>query len=369
MIVQKPKSPHDILVVMDQRTKFDREMSEEHGGNFVGSGLSMMRSMIGQHWDRCIRLCLYDYGVKPTPKERAAARAEYREFVDIVAPKIIVVLPTPSKAMAQNNTVQGTQVWKDLTPPDALDDMRGTFWQRGASHVLPVFWPVGTIGEVNIAFMCRWMRAAAFLATNKATILKCTDKHIQVGPKMVQALLSLRGTAIAVDIETIPGRDIVTAIGVSNGVTAVSVPWHEFEAACGSGLSPALRSYPQYETIRGILAELLANPSTVKILHNGVFDGPQLAAIGLPLEGPIEDTLAMHAINYPEARHGLQLAAASELIIPPWKSLFHPKGLKRDQPEFWYWEPDAMRDYNADDAFYTWHLYNQSTWKLGMVPP
>lgn len=367
MIIHRPLNPNGVYVVMDQQTKYDAEVSEYGGAPTVGAGFAFARAAVGREWERCTRIALYPYEAKPKPKERAAARAAYRELLSSASPKAVIVFPTPAKHLKQKNTVQGTQVWKDLGPPDSMDDMRGTTWRRGESYIIPTWYPIGTIGQVNLAMQARWMRMALELAKGSEPLTPpriCIHPDQQMLDKLGEMYQSL-SRPIAVDIETIPDTDRITAIGVSDGVRAVSVPWDEFEAACGSGLSPALSAYGLGSQIRSALTRLLQDGRTY-ILHNGVFDVPQLRKRGILIQGPMEDTLAMHATNYPELRHGLQLACATEFCVPPWKSLFHPKGVKRDEPKFWYWEPEAMRDYNAKDAFYTWHLAKHSAWKCGV---
>ncbi len=370
MFVQVPRNPNGILVVLDQRLKSDRDLDEEQGGQHVAQLLSVGKHAAGHHWHRMTRLALYDYGQKPTPKERAAARKAYREFLALAQPRVIIVFPTPSKAMSQDATVSGTQVWRDLNPPDALDEMRGAFWQYGTSLVVPTFAPIGNVGQLNLAFTAQWIKAALHLVNNhKAGLLRPVTRYIDADSKMLALLQTLRGKPIAVDIETIPDKDVITAIGVSDLDTCVSVPFDGFEPACGSGPEAPLSDYAQGRAILAELRALLADPATTKILQNGVFDGPQLAARGLPLGGTIHDTLAMHAIAYPEARHGLQLATASQLIVPPWKSEFKPKnapGVKKDDAAFWYWEARDLRTYNAHDAFYTRHLAEALAWKVGV---
>lgn len=372
MHIQKPLKPNGVLVVCDQRQKSDLNLEQSTGKPHVMAVNAVLRGCFGPTYAGVTRLALYEYGEKPTPKSRGEARAAYRQWLADNAGKYkaMIVVPTPSKAMGDDGTVKGTQVWRDLAPPDSLEEMRGAWWRSHGLLVCPVFAPLGCVGQVQLHFMSLWCQAGLQLATGQAEVLRCKPvTEPDVG--MLEVLNKMHNQPLAVDIETIPNQDVITAIGVATAEHAVSVPWDAFVPACGSGPEPALEHHAQGKKIAHELKQLLAAP-TSKLLQNGVYDAPLLAERGLTMGGNLHDTLAMHAIAYPESRHALQIAAATQLLVPPWKSLFKPQGpqgkkLSKDTPEYWYWNAKTLRDYNAKDAFYTWHLGQSLAWKVGVT--
>lgn len=352
-----------MLVVMDQRSHNDRQISARTNKQRVGSSLALLKMMLGKNIPTFA--ALYDAGVTPDKHQRTQATDDYWALIQKLKPRVVIVLPTPSKSLRQNNVVQGTKCWRDLHPPDALDDMRGTFWefQRG-TYAVPMFWPYPGAGQLNLYFMQRWVKAAIAVAQlrTRPTVPNPTDYPCHA---MVECLTDLAKGPVAVDIETIPNTDKVTAIGVANGTYCVSMPFDGFQPACGSAFSPPIDDWEWGKQCWQAMRELLASPHA-KILQNGVFDLPVLRGRGFIVNGPMHDTLAMHAIAYPEARHGLQLACATEFICPPWKSLFKPAEVKRADPRYWYWDAESLFDYNARDAFYTFQLALNLAWKVGV---
>lgn len=379
MYVQSCAHPNGVLVVCDQRQKSDLSASEQSDSSptHVLAFNAVMRACFGKAYSSVTRLALYEYGQKPTKAERAEARAAYRQWLVDHAHeyKTMIVLPTPSQAMSQEGTVKGTQVWRDLAPPDSLDEMRGTWWDAHGLLICPVFAPIGAVGQLQLSFTRQWCQAALALAKGTANTLQC-DPVIEPSLKMIHVLESMKRQTLAVDIETIPNSNKITAIGVATLGLAVSIPFDEFEPACGSGLEPSLADSPHGVELLKLLLELL-EACTIKLLQNGTYDIPLLKARGIEVNGPIHDTLAMHAIAYPESRHALQIATATQLIVPPWKSLFKPQDAKalfgstlsKDTPEYWYWEAKALRRYNAQDAFYTRHLGEALAWKVEVALP
>ncbi len=374
MFVQTPRHPNGVLIVCDQRQKSDVSLNHSTNKVHVMEMNAVLKASFGKAYHNVTRLALYDYKQKPTKPERDQARRDYKKWLADNAKdfKCMVVLPTPSQAMSQEATTKGTQVWRDLAPPDSLDEMRGTWWRSlGDTLICPVFTPLGVIGQIQLSFMRQWCQAALAIASGQASVLKCRPVTDVVCPEIGEAMRAMKGRPLAVDIETIPNSDLITAIGLATDTHAVSIPFDGFEPACGSGKEQGLSDYGYHGAlVRGDLERLLA-ADTPKLLHNGTFDAPQLAARGLPLGGELHDTLAMHAIAYPESRHALQIAAATQLIVPPWKSLFKPRDaasrvLDKNAPEYWYWDAATLRDYNAKDAFYTWHLGNTLAWKVGV---
>jgi len=204
--------------------------------------------------------------------------------------------------------------------------------------------------------MALWLRSA-----DMPTLLLHDERTaIYPGLPMLSMLESMHGKPLAVDLEFNPSADIVTAIGVSDGEHAVSIPWDRYRPRNTEVDELGLSDYgPIRRDIRRVLRKLLKAP-TAKIAHNFVADIPRLERRGFIVSGDLHDTFAAHAIAWPELRHGLQHAVASVVPCPPWKSLYRParlaRGITREDAEFWTADPLALRRYNCRDAFYTLHL-------------
>lgn len=258
---------------------------------------------------------------------------------------------------AEANALKGTQCWNALHAPDTLDAMRGTrwLWQPG-TEVTPLYPMAKRVKELQRWTMALWLRARGMHT------LQLTEDKLCIHPslRMLKMLDSMGGRPLAVDLEFNPTTDIVTAIGLSDGRTAVSVPWDRYTPRNNETPERGLADYPRlrrdlHRSLRALLAA-----GTTKVAHNFVADIPRLEKRGFEVNGTLHDTFAAHAIAFPELRHGLQHACASVLPIPPWKSLYKPsrlaRGITRDDAEFWIADPLALRAYNTRDAFYTWHL-------------
>lgn len=187
------------------------------------------------------------------------------------------------------------------------------------------------------------------------------------GLSMYRMLLAIyeAGTPVSIDIETNMAGTIISAIGFANEAGTVSVPWDGYEISGTNGQRElGIEDYPFGGHIRVLALKLLGSEKHEKILHNGAFDVTQLAARGIALGGFAHDTLLLHRVCYPQFRHGLQQACATEFCVEPWKCLFKPPRLKADQ-DVWLGCPVELRQYNCKDAYATWQLWRSLERKLG----
>lgn len=118
---------------------------------------------------------------------------------------------------------------------------------------------------------------------------------------------------LAVDIETAHGQIRTIAFAISPQFAFV-VPFWEPPAA------------PYWHTHAGEMAaweavrHALAGPGT-KIFHNGAYDIQYLWRVhGIPVKGPIEDTMLLHHAMEPELPKSLGHLAAVYLQMPEWKT-------------------------------------------------
>jgi hypothetical protein len=164
--------------------------------------------------------------------------------------------------------------------------------------------------------------------------------YIHADDAAAAALKSLYGApAITADIENIPGAEIVTIVGVSNGEIAVSVQWQ-------NGNPGPKRLVQEVIGSAGIL-----------IGHNVIdHDIPRLKKEGFTIPDQVFDTYLASGVVRNQFRHGLQICVANELPVPPWKTVFQAAqaartGAKSYTARFWTEYPEQQREYNTMDAF------------------
>lgn len=353
------RGDNQTVIVCDWRLKTDSELdeSEPKSAPHVQAFWKFGRWCMGRAWHRTTRIALFDHGETPTNAEAALRRARLVAWVQEVKPRRVFIVPTPDSTMGADAVgLKGTHCWQALRAPDTLEAMRGTRWVLNENtEVIGLFPAAKRVKELQRWLMANWLRAHKMPTLE----LKASNLEIHPGNRMVRFLKGMRGASLSVDLEFNPSVDIVTAIGLSDGVRAVSVPWDRYMPRNSGEWERGLHEYQAHGEIVALLRELLA-ADTVKVAHNFVADIPRLEARMFKVNGKLHDTFAAHAIAFPELRHGLQHAAASVLPVPPWKSLYRPahlaRGLTRDDAEFWVADPLALREYNTRDAFYTWHL-------------
>jgi uracil-DNA glycosylase family 4 len=120
---------------------------------------------------------------------------------------------------------------------------------------------------------------------------------------------------IAVDVETAPRYPGSTAL-VSHWarLTAIGLATTEW------GLSVAWEILPP--RARAFVKALLGDASIIKGFHNSLYDKPVLLHNGMPVRGPIFDTLLLHHAAFPGLAHDLQRVATQFFAISPWKAEF-----------------------------------------------
>lgn len=356
------------IIVTDWRLKSDAELdiTEPDQAQHVLEFWKLGRFALGRAYNKCTRIALFDYQAEPTNVEAAEARAELEKFLVFCDPCKVFVIPTPSSTMGAEAThLKGTHSWSALHAPDTLEAMRGTRWSCHGHEVTALFPIAKRVKELQRWLMVQWLRAW------RMPTLLLKERHFEtmVGQRMLDTMMLMQGRPLAVDLEFNPQADIVTAIGLSDGHQAVSIPWDRYLPRNNEEHEPGIDSFREAPHVRSLVARLLAAP-TKKIAHNFIADIPRLTNRGFTVNGELVDTFAAHAIGFPELRHGLQHAAASMLPVPPWKSIYKPsrlsRGITRDDAEFWIADPLALRDYNCRDAFYTWHLAKAVLPHVGM---
>jgi DNA polymerase I-like protein with 3'-5' exonuclease and polymerase domains len=97
----------------------------------------------------------------------------------------------------------------------------------------------------------------------------------------------------------------IRAIGLATAEFGISVAWRVLT-----------------DRARRLIAALLADPGILKICHNVLYDRPVLEHNGMPIRGPVDDTLLLHHCAFPGLTHRLQQVTTQFFAMPPWKAEF-----------------------------------------------
>lgn len=217
-----------------------------------------------------------------------------------------------------------------ITSEFKITQIAGTYHQRpDGREIIPTVHPAailrGGTGDANhgsdLGFwsLIYDVQKVVALAQGKDIRFKADVLPVLDNPALAEHLvLSICAAArelgsISIDTETYADhekhsalelpRALLKAVGLATPFGAVCFPW----ATCTDATAEALK-------------ELLADKTVIKNFHNGAYDIPVLTHHGMPVLGPLDDTLLMHHNAFPGLAHGLQRVASQFQAIPPWKS-------------------------------------------------
>lgn len=142
----------------------------------------------------------------------------------------------------------------------------------------------------------------------------------------------------------------VLAIGLSNGNSAVSVPWDTYHTmGFGTVVGVKDKTDPLSVAIAGEVHRLIDGQGI--IAHNSAFDLTELREAGFSPSHVDFDSLYSHAIVWPQLRHGLEEVALMLLPIPDrWKTAFKVKDDEKVSDAWKESDPIKLRIYNCKDA-------------------
>jgi DNA polymerase I len=108
-------------------------------------------------------------------------------------------------------------------------------------------------------------------------------------------------------------------------------------------------------TVQEVLGPVLADPAITTLFHHAKFDCPILARHGLPVLGPIDDTLLASYLLNPGGRHSLDLLAQRHLQH---QNIAYADvvGKGKDPQTFADIELERATPYAAEDVDITWQL-------------
>lgn len=114
----------------------------------------------------------------------------------------------------------------------------------------------------------------------------------------------------AVDVET-DSKDAMTA-----SLTAIAF------ATQSGGMSATWSAWQHVSQALSVAKRLLADPTIATIIQNRIYDSIVLPRHGMPIQGPIHDTLLQHHAAFPGLPHKLQAIATQFFVTRPWKDEF-----------------------------------------------
>jgi hypothetical protein len=357
MFVDSPLLGANVLILTDVR--FTGDAHEDTVLANWKPGLKVW----GRAWGGVARAALWNPGTKPTSEDRAKAREELKAFLLRRKFHRIVVLETQSqqarKVYNEDEAAAdhaGTVVWDFFSPPAPISEMAGTLWQTEYGLVMPLLnyrnrdWVYGGV----IFEWLRWIRDGYEPVTAQQHI---TEPGVPMRRQLQDYLKQVRaGRPLTLDIENVEGSPIITVVGLSDGETSVSVPWHPFVPFGTQSLEPGFR-----DEVEGQLVIECLRECELIIGHNLLeHDLPILLADGVATKGQVFDTYLASGVVFSQFRHGLQQCVSYEFPVHPWKTLFRAAqkartGLVESVPEFWLSFPEHQRLYNGEDAFHN-HL-------------
>lgn len=351
---------NNLLIITDYSTPRDQRIFNNTGETHVLNGWSPGVEIFGWGpWHRIKKHAMFPYGKNPNKTAIHRAKDTVREMV-AKHDGIVVVLQTPGASSGEDDThTHGSLAWAALSPPDTIDNMFGTYWNYGVATVMAC--PTLYRRQSQLQ---RW-ELGQFLdrVKNNDEIFPFHTMELHPTDSALAAVKAMKTLPLSVDLETIPSTNTITAVNLSANNITVSLPWDAYDTPDGTHV----RKLPAAHK-RAVLELLEAH--TPKIGHNIAFDKRELAAKGIALNGQLVDTMLMSRTITPELTHGLQKVTARWLPCPPWKSCFKPQGLKpgvhKDHPDYWRTDPEGLRTYGAQDAFYTARLAYTLAPKIGV---
>lgn len=358
MVFYEGNGSNKLAVVVDVRSEHDRDSRSVLQDWALGK-----RALGRNQWAATLKLALREHGSEPWNAARVKEEASW--ICEKLRQRgIEVIVPVQTRAIPGERQVHSA--WNMFGAPGNPYKWAGTAQLIGNQYVCPILHPAN-YEYVYGWLLERWIRQALALAKGMLAPMPWPDSVWMPGKDMHLRLLgmALRGAPLAVDIETSMDGSIITAIGFANELGAVSVPWHSFNIAGTNGeREPGILDYGGAgSAIAGSVRDILEDASIHKIMHNGTFDVVQLRKHGIEINGFAHDTLLMHRVAYPQYRHGLQQACATEFLVEPWKCLFKPPKIKEGDP--WLGCPVELRKYNCKDSYATYQLWKHLEGKLG----
>lgn len=313
-------------------------------------------------WNDSLRVAIRDH--KEAPLGAAALKLVKRELADVIKSyRINTILILQSPIQVGEKSVNNA--WNIFRPGNPAGWSGTVHMAPEGVWLAPVLHP--DVHEWAYHWLIRrWFIQALEVAKGRMRPRPwptSTDIITEAGPAMLERLQAyISEPHIVIDIETNMAKTIISAIGLGNGKSAVSVPWDAFQIAGTDRYEPEAGADIKAAT-RAVLAS-----SSSKVGQNLNFDVYQLEKRGLKVAGDVQDTLLMSHSVFPQFSKGLQQIAAMHMCIEPWKSLHKPETAPRGQNkklyDKWLSTPLKTRIYNCKDVIATDWSYEALNAKL-----
>jgi uracil-DNA glycosylase family 4 len=170
---------------------------------------------------------------------------------------------------------------------------------------------------------------------------------------------------VSFDVETIPSKDIVTCVGLSNGEHTISIPWDTYSTSKWGDIIGLDGFNGVGREAKELVSSILK--THLIITQNGAYDVYEMKKKGLEFENGF-DTMLAHAILWPQLRHGLEWAAIQYFPVPRWKSEFKAYSDEKGNDRWQEADPQVLRTYNARDTYMQWMLYAELKKALETFP-
>lgn len=128
-----------------------------------------------------------------------------------------------------------------------------------------------------------------------------------------------RSGGLCLDVENLPSQEILTCVGLSNGVLTVAVPWDTYingDHGVVAGLTGSALGREILRWLKRILKR------TGFYAHNGAHDVSLFEKRGIKTKLEF-DTYVAHSIVYPQHMHNLEDVALQFFPMDRWKKAFH----------------------------------------------
>lgn len=110
-------------------------------------------------------------------------------------------------------------------------------------------------------------------------------------------------------------------------------------------------------TLVKLTSQILVDPEITKVAHNAPYDAAVLQRKGMPIRGPLRDTLGLHHLVQPDIPHDLGWIGHTYLEVGAWKMEYRTNEGYGVQVK----DPWKLLIYNAKDALYTIQLVPELT--------
>ena len=236
MFAKTTQAPSPIILT-DYRNKADQDRDTAYGGMHVLHDWHIGRAAFGglRYLNQVSRWALFNAGHKPTERQRNEARHALLKGLRESKPTRVYVIPNETGTQQK---LPPSLCWQALGAPDSAGNMRGTCWPWEHHTITPLYPNSPVLKQLQQVQQTHWLRRW------QEPTLRCAAKYTVPDEHMFRALMAMAGaTHIALDIETMTTGNLITAIGLSDGRSAVSLPYDTYRPYQHDEDEPGYKAY------------------------------------------------------------------------------------------------------------------------------